>query len=295
MSTGQSVLGSINACLTSIHPFLFILRRYFRSTTYLWMFNEALYSHQLINNALTQPSLTQHPLTQPPLTHLITLAYILPATTTLLYIIIGGMTDGLSISSSNQLMAVEVFVSNMGRSSINDLHKPSEEVTEAPNKQYDSTTQQDNKDQDTKPQFTVNSRYYIDTDFDEFIDNKMDETKERLIKQLRQIFSIPEEYIINVILSAGSVIIDLNITSDKQFDENTYLNETFVLTDFKERQHLVRKLMSSEDKDKFSTTTEGGAEQSTAPTESMKTTSKVAWPKKSTKATTRATTEPAQG
>ena len=124
----------------------------------------------------------------------------------------------------------------------------------------------------------------------------MDETKERLIKQLRQIFTIPEEYIINVILSAGSVIIDLNITSEQQFDENTYLNETFVLTDLKERQHLVRKLLSSEDKDKVSTTTEGGAEQSTAPTESMTTTSEVpSKPTKATKATTSATTEPAQG
>lgn len=42
--------------------------RYFRSTTYLWMFNEAFYLHQLIKKAFTQP----------PVGPLITVAYGLP-------------------------------------------------------------------------------------------------------------------------------------------------------------------------------------------------------------------------
>lgn len=55
---------------------LSVLLRYFRSTNYLWMFNEALYLHQLIKHAFSQPSLRP----------LIILAYSLPFITTTSYI-----------------------------------------------------------------------------------------------------------------------------------------------------------------------------------------------------------------
>lgn len=62
--------------LSSLCLALSVLQRYFRSTNYLWMFNEALYLHQLIKNAFTQPSLRP----------LIVLAYLLPLLTTSGYI-----------------------------------------------------------------------------------------------------------------------------------------------------------------------------------------------------------------
>ena len=55
---------------------LSVLLRYFRSVNYLWMFNEALYLHQLIKHAFSQPSLRP----------LIILAYSLPFITTTSYI-----------------------------------------------------------------------------------------------------------------------------------------------------------------------------------------------------------------
>ncbi|CAG2168001.1 unnamed protein product [Oppiella nova] len=89
--------------LTSLCLILSVLLRYFRSTTYLWMFNEALYLHQLIKHAFTQP----------PLTPLIILAYILPATTTLTYIIIRAITDGVTISPANDLIAISSMSKNL--------------------------------------------------------------------------------------------------------------------------------------------------------------------------------------
>ncbi|KPM06066.1 hypothetical protein QR98_0045390 [Sarcoptes scabiei] len=62
--------------LPSFCLILSILLRYFRSTNYLWMFNEALYLHQLIKHAFSQPSLRL----------LIILAYSLPFITTTSYI-----------------------------------------------------------------------------------------------------------------------------------------------------------------------------------------------------------------
>lgn len=50
--------------------------QYFRSTSYLWMFNEAFYLHRLIHNAFTTPSLLP----------LLLIAYGLPTLTTLIYI-----------------------------------------------------------------------------------------------------------------------------------------------------------------------------------------------------------------
>lgn len=61
---------------SSICLVLSVLLRYFRSTNYLWMFNEALYLHQLIKHAFSQPSLRP----------LIILAYSLPFITTTSYI-----------------------------------------------------------------------------------------------------------------------------------------------------------------------------------------------------------------
>lgn len=55
---------------------LSVLLRYFRSTNYLWMFNEALYLHQLIKHAFSQPSLRPF----------IILGYSLPFVTTTSYI-----------------------------------------------------------------------------------------------------------------------------------------------------------------------------------------------------------------
>ncbi len=67
-----------NTILTSIYCLsLSLLLRYFRSSTYLWMFNEALFLHQLIKQAFTHP----------PIVPLIILAYSMPFITTLLYII----------------------------------------------------------------------------------------------------------------------------------------------------------------------------------------------------------------
>jgi hypothetical protein len=113
LTTSQSGRSS-NAWLTSICLLLSILLRYFRSTTYLWMFNEALYLHQLIKNAFTQP----------PLTPLIVLAYVLPAVTTLSYILIRGLTDGLTISSTDPFVSVgtlSLSLQNVSQSSVNSL------------------------------------------------------------------------------------------------------------------------------------------------------------------------------
>ncbi|XP_054157938.1 calcitonin gene-related peptide type 1 receptor-like [Oppia nitens] len=98
--------------LTSLCLILSVLLRYFRSTTYLWMFNEALYLHQLIKHAFTQP----------PLTPLIILAYVLPATTTLLYIVGRAVSDGFDISSGGELMAITAFSKNLSQT-MSVLHK----------------------------------------------------------------------------------------------------------------------------------------------------------------------------
>ncbi len=92
----RSVATASSSILSLLCLLLSILLRYFRSTTYLWMFNEALYLHQLIKNAFTQP----------PLTPLIILAYFLPLTTTTVYILIRSLSNGLNINSTNEsLMA----------------------------------------------------------------------------------------------------------------------------------------------------------------------------------------------
>lgn len=68
--------------LPSLCLVLSVLLRYFRSVNYLWMFNEALYLHQLIKHAFSQPSLRP----------LIILAYSLPFITTTSYIFARSMT-----------------------------------------------------------------------------------------------------------------------------------------------------------------------------------------------------------
>lgn len=60
-----------------------ILLRYFRSTNYLWMFNEAVYLHRLIKKAFHAPSLRP----------LIVVAYGLPLVTTTVYIISRYLSD----------------------------------------------------------------------------------------------------------------------------------------------------------------------------------------------------------
>lgn len=81
ISSTASATNLISSFFTSRMPslclILSILLRYFRSTNYLWMFNEALYLHQLIKHAFTQPSLRP----------LIILAYCLPFITTSSYIV----------------------------------------------------------------------------------------------------------------------------------------------------------------------------------------------------------------
>ena len=68
---------------------LSVLLRYFRSTTYLWMFNEALYLHQLIKHAFSQPSLRP----------LIISAYCLPFMTTTFYIFARSMSTTSNLNS----------------------------------------------------------------------------------------------------------------------------------------------------------------------------------------------------
>ena len=91
---GQHQSSSLSSiyCLT-----LSLLQRYFRSTTYLWMFNEALYLHQLIKNAFTQP----------PLLPLICLAYILPLITTTFYIITRAFSSGHSLVTTTIIQSTE--------------------------------------------------------------------------------------------------------------------------------------------------------------------------------------------
>ena len=70
------IYASYHRNIPSFCMILSILQRYFRSTNYLWMFNEAVYLHQLIKHAFVQPSLRP----------LIILAYSLPFITTTSYI-----------------------------------------------------------------------------------------------------------------------------------------------------------------------------------------------------------------
>jgi len=108
-SEPQSHSGPISSpseTLLSICLVLSILLRYFRSTTYLWMFNEALYLHQLIKHAFTQP----------PLTPLIVLAYFLPLTTTTIYILIRSLTNGLTINLTNESLMASNFSRDLGQS-----------------------------------------------------------------------------------------------------------------------------------------------------------------------------------
>ncbi|KAH7640529.1 calcitonin related peptide type 1 receptor [Dermatophagoides farinae] len=72
----MALISSYHHNLPSFCLILSILQRYFRSTNYLWMFNEAVYLHQLIKHAFVQPSLRP----------LIILAYSLPFITTTSYI-----------------------------------------------------------------------------------------------------------------------------------------------------------------------------------------------------------------
>lgn len=60
-----------------------MLLRYFRSTNYLWMFNEAVYLHRLIKKAFNAPSLRP----------LIVVAYGLPLVTTTAYIVSRHLSD----------------------------------------------------------------------------------------------------------------------------------------------------------------------------------------------------------
>lgn len=61
--------------------FLQLSVKYFRSTTYFWMFNEAIYLHQLITRALFKPYFKP----------LVIIAYSVPFVTTLVYIIVRSM------------------------------------------------------------------------------------------------------------------------------------------------------------------------------------------------------------
>ena len=81
-----------NIKMPSMCLVLSVLLRYFRSTNYLWMFNEALYLHQLIKHAFSQPSLRP----------LIILAYCLPFMTTTSYIFARYMSLNSNLESMEQ-------------------------------------------------------------------------------------------------------------------------------------------------------------------------------------------------
>lgn len=83
IKTGQFRLGTIY-CL-----FLSVLVKYFRSTTYFWMFNEAFYLHQLMARVFATPHMKS----------LISLAYGVPLLTNTSYIIVRSIS---SYSSGSQ-------------------------------------------------------------------------------------------------------------------------------------------------------------------------------------------------
>ena len=131
-------------------------------------------------------------------------------------------------------------------------------------------------DQERPKTYHLNVKYVIDTDFDEFIDNRLEETTDHLTKQIRQELSIPDSQRIDLSLDYGSVIMDINVTGDQQMDEKKF-NRQLSVTDLKGKKYLVRRLKTVA-KGSTSVTTTEATTMTTTDTE-ITTSDTSVWPK----------------
>ena len=94
-------------------------------------------------------------------------------------------------------------VDGQGTSTMTTLAPQSSEIE--PSRPSESKPTEDVifSDQDRPKTYHVNVKYVIDTNFDQFIDNRLEETTDHLTKQIRQELSIPDSQRIDLSLDYG--------------------------------------------------------------------------------------------